>query len=990
MDNKEGKELENLALQKVLEVSSAIDAAKQVDEVICALHSVGTLIFSVDSSLISGAIDQRFKDHILSVKCATDAEGDSFKNSFYHGPAFPTMARLLLFEVAPNWLAQFAKSVRRQIYDSFFLEGPLIEVLEALVPILNQKGNNKDPVLDKIYSSAERLLVLCYLEKEGIHRMVIEFDHVKLHKGVTVKKEDKDFVSRVSQLLASIPDKTRPGASSKLSSFSFFKQVTIQLIAGAEEKALQLPCERDAINKDSPQSYSILFVGETFSRIIRRGSTDIVVSEMVPRIYDLVKSLLSSNSNASLPSVIESTPKLWFWLNLIETIRDQYSVERLAEGILRQLALRSVTDTEAYWILWLLFNRSYNHIASIRAMFVDKFLFWKVFPVSCLRWILQYSVYEEAPSSEAEIKWQKPPHFVDTLQYLVSIWSKREFVQSSSMEQQAYLTAAVGLCLEKMSKQELETAKDVLNSILQGVSCRLESPIDLVRKMASAIALTFSKVVDPKNPLYLDDNQCDVVDWEFEVLTQKKVITTTSRKKQITNKPKTPLPKTSREKLSDKKETRSSILIEEISDKGVEDEDKDYNSDCSSDTSLEPYDLSDDDSDLNKNFTQLGDIVAALKKTDDPDGVQGALEATEKLVRTSPDELRHNSSDLVRALVHVRCADVAAEGEEESSEEKRQKALVSLLVTCPFETLDAVTKLLYSTSVDISQRILILDVMTEAALELSETKIITKEQQRKGNLITSTSQPWFVPGERGPIGAGPWREISGSGNGMLQNWSHQYERELPSRPGQRKLGKTRKWSVANSKDLQQEWSKNRFPLYAAAFMLPAVQGFDKKRHGIDLLNRDFVVLGKLIYMLGVCMKCMAMHPEASALAPSLLDMVKSRAVSHHPEAYVRRSVLFAASCILVALHPSYVASALIEGNQDISTGLEWIRTHSLQVAEADSDTECASMAMHCLQLHSGMALETSRALESADRVKAQSRTLPSKLDNIIIPFANMN
>lgn len=56
MDNKEDKELENLALQKVLEVSSAIDAAKQVDEVICALHSLATLIFSVDSSLISGPI----------------------------------------------------------------------------------------------------------------------------------------------------------------------------------------------------------------------------------------------------------------------------------------------------------------------------------------------------------------------------------------------------------------------------------------------------------------------------------------------------------------------------------------------------------------------------------------------------------------------------------------------------------------------------------------------------------------------------------------------------------------------------------------------------------------------------------------------------------------------------------------------------------------------------------------------------------------------
>jgi telomere length regulation protein len=64
-------------------------------------------------------------------------------------------------------------------------------------------------------------------------------------------------------------------------------------------------------------------------------------------------------------------------------------------------------------------------------------------------------------------------------------------------------------------------------------------------------------------------------------------------------------------------------------------------------------------------------------------------------------------------------------------------------------------------------------------------------------------------------------------------------------------------------------------------MLPAMEGYDKKRHGVDLLGRDFIVLGKLIYMLGVCMKSAAMHPEASVLAPSLLDMLKSRYWSRH-------------------------------------------------------------------------------------------------------------
>lgn len=65
-----------------------------------------------------------------------------------------------------------------------------------------------------------------------------------------------------------------------------------------------------------------------------------------------------------------------------------------------------------------------------------------------------------------------------------------------------------------------------------------------------------------------------------------------------------------------------------------------------------------------------------------------------------------------------------------------------------------------------------------------------------------------------------------------------------------------------------------------------------------------------------------------------------RAICHHKEAYVRRAVLFAASCILVSLHPSSVASSLVEGNLEISKGLEWIRSWALHVAESDTDREC--------------------------------------------------
>lgn len=642
-----------------------------------------------------------------------------------------------------------------------------------------------------------------------------------------------------------------------------------------------------------------------------------------------------------------------------------------------------------------------------------------MFPICCLRWILQFSVLEIPPYSDVSKEARNTACLLHTVQCLAGVWSKREFVQSASMEQQAYVTAALGLSLEKMSKEELERTKDTSNFLLQGISCRLETPLHLIRKMASSIALVFSKILDPKNPLYLDDDcKEEKIDWEFGFTTlQKKASADSSvieiirdeteasinmlekgandvadhkQQKDGKNKTSNADKELSAFKLVDPDEIIDPASLNNENSIDEDDGNSDSNSVSSSDSSLQPYDLSDDDADLTMKFSQLSDLIAALRKSDDPDGVERALDVAEKLVRASPDELQYISSDLVRALVHIRCSDVTIEGEEESAEEKRQNALVALLVICPFQSLDSLNKLLYSPNMDFSQRILILDVMIDAAQELSNAKVVKLKNQRTPLISTiSEKPPWYLPSSKGPPGTGEWKEVSETGT--LLNYYHRYERELPSKPGQIKSGKSRKWSsrLANVQEIEVEGSKNNFPMYAAAFMLPAMQGFDKKRHGVDLLGRDFIVLGKLIHMLGVCMKCMAMHPEASALAPALLDMLMSREISHHAETYVRRSVLFTASCILAALHPSYIASALVEGNHDICRGIEWIRTWALHVTESDSDNECSTMAMTCLQLHAEMALQASRSLESAENSTANIN-LTSKLKGTIkIPYANM-
>lgn len=43
------------------------------------------------------------------------------------------------------------------------------------------------------------------------------------------------------------------------------------------------------------------------------------------------------------------------------------------------------------------------------------------------------------------------------------------------------MSAAVGLTLEKMSREELDETKDVMHSILQGVSCNFLVPSSFVR-----------------------------------------------------------------------------------------------------------------------------------------------------------------------------------------------------------------------------------------------------------------------------------------------------------------------------------------------------------------------------------------------------------------------------------------------------------------------------------------------------------------------------
>lgn len=56
------RELEAAMVDKIGEVISAIKSAKHVDQAICALHSIASLLFPIDPSLLSGYSYVQFPD----------------------------------------------------------------------------------------------------------------------------------------------------------------------------------------------------------------------------------------------------------------------------------------------------------------------------------------------------------------------------------------------------------------------------------------------------------------------------------------------------------------------------------------------------------------------------------------------------------------------------------------------------------------------------------------------------------------------------------------------------------------------------------------------------------------------------------------------------------------------------------------------------------------------------------------------------------------
>ncbi|XP_024364658.1 uncharacterized protein [Physcomitrium patens] len=1066
------KPLDSLLGDLLTAVATTISNAVDVSIVLQSLHPFASLFFMVPADFISFAgQDKSAESELIAIEklargCRNKAKEEypekdisqTLRHALYESSVFPTLTTLLLHQVAADWLACFPSLGVKWLFDEFFRQGPPKETLLNLVPFLVPDHGREEKShggLDSrivVSAQAKRLLQICLVHQDGIQEISLSFGH---RSDLKLREDGLGNIGRaswlkdqyqVAQLIASIPDRAGLDTPSALQSPTYFKSVSRQLISAGErcwEQILQ--------NEDLCNNGTIVFIGEVISRLSRRGQADVIAAAYVPVIMQHMEEVMAKlevksdlEMNETALHALKSLCKRNLWTAISASIKDLHSMEKWVEALLREMAIRIETDIYAYCLLWMSFGSLLSTHDLTRMVFLDKCLFVKILPIRCLRWVLQFSVLH----TPITIASGKKVLQLDTgvVTRLAQVWATNDFIRSASLPKQAYLTAAVGICVRRMDKEDMDKCGELMRFILQGVTNRLDSPLPLIRDMSKRLALTFSLAINPAKPLLLDDEDevKDLDDWDD--LSVRAVDSSKEKRQSSITRSTGDVPGSSKEDVDSikpvtgfavpsvsgfnhdadrherqmlRRQRREKMALEEDDPDAVvnlgqvdaawleeaEGEATDSSSDLDSDTdgSLQPYDMSDGESELERRKLplQLRECAANLRKSDDPDAVEKSLQIAEQLIRAMPVELDNTAEELTQALVHVRPGATAVEGEEDTLEKQRHGALVALLVCAPLSCIVMVTQEVFSPHLDISQRLLLLDVISDAAQELAGKSTVnhSRSQLQQRGLITeptgsSLQSPWYRPSHlRDPPGAGPWSEVPAfmPGNSLV-GWAQRYERELPLRKGDRRPGKSRKWAPRSMQlredSLRQKGfsshepvGKNQFAPLAAAFMLPIMRDYDKKDHGVDFLESGFIVLGKILFTLGVCMECITSQPEAVVLGINLLDLLRSRAVANHREAYVRRAALYAASRVIVALHPSQVVDAIVGTDSSIASGLGWVREWALGIANNETDSDCAT-------LHSEMALQAMRAVQSTPvYTQSPSITVQSSGDrSIIMPF----
>merc|ERR1712048_65672 len=134
---------------------------------------------------------------------------------------------------------------------------------------------------------------------------------------------------------------------------------------------------------------------------------------------------------------------------------------------------------------------------------------------------------------------------------------------------------------------------------------------------------------------------------------------------------------------------------------------------------------------------------------------------------------------------------------------------------------------------------------------------------------------------------------------------------------------------------------NKFTNVAGAFFFPLANNIDRKLTCMKLMERDVLLLGKLVHTYGVIIQASAGLLILSSMAKCMFELFFI--IRYHKDQYVIQSLLFTMSMVLVYSPPSFL---LIELHAELIEFQSWLKV----LCNNEPSNECRYMANQCSQM----------------------------------------
>lgn len=352
---------------------------------------------------------------------------------------------------------------------------------------------------------------------------------------------------------------------------------------------------------------------------------------------------------------------------------------------------------------------------------------------------------------------------------------------------------------------------------------------------------------------------------------------------------------------------------------------KEYDELDSDDDDLQPYDLSNDQTQSeDKAPRYLIDLRDTLQDTDDPDVFTQCMISSPTLIA---EKLPNDVTDIGIQLLRLFVSDLDQKFYMENFDQYRFAASVAICCVQPKECAQHLCREFhtYVGRYSIGKKVFILDILGETATELSKLDVTENSKQNVAAL-----EP-----------AGKLLEIHESKDTLAE------AKRVISERIQRK---TRRFAHPSRAAYRNE-QVNRFAPVAGDFFFPLVYGLSKQhfslsRHQLKH-DTDNILLCTLLHTIATITLAAQNCPVIAEIAPEVFEL--STVLRFHPEAKVREGVLKIVAAALMVT-PTYILQMHCAAHLDeLRLWLEQCLSFNI-IRGGEKDADCRELAKHVLGL----------------------------------------